>query len=196
MSRVPKRLHGSGTAGDWADLDKFKLTAHYKPLRDSVDSFLGAFWTRNLYVGGSENVGLPGTATGDVTLWEYVPWMVDNTGSQITGFTDSPPTGSPATLVVQVRFLVRVSNAAINVTPKIWHSTTMGGSPTAATISGTAACAATNADYSGTDQIQTVALTLPTSLKYFKAGLTIAGTPDPSYQVWGRAYFDCYVSLP
>jgi hypothetical protein len=171
---------------------KMTEAQHWTPLRDLTDLLATGAVQRNLFVGGSENIGIPAEATGDVTLYGFAPWSVDNTSSQISGFVNT----NGGTLVVQVRFLVRVSNAAINVTPKIFYGSTMGSITTAATVSGTAACAATASDYSGTNQIQTVTLTLPAGLKYFKPALTIAGATAVGYQVWGRAYYDAYVSLP
>ncbi len=196
MSRALKRFHGSGSGGAWSDGDKFKMTTGFTPLRDDVDLLLASSLQKNLFVGGSEVNAIVAEATGDQPLIDFVPWLVDNSDSQISGFTDSPPSGSAATLVVQVRFLVRVSNAAITVTPKIFYGSSMGAISTTATISGAAACSATAADYSGTNQIQTVTLTLPAGAKYFKAALTIGGTPASGYLAWARAYFDAYVSLP
>lgn len=197
MSRALKRWHGSGSGGALADGDELLLTPHWTPLRDFMDLMMAGVLQRNLFVGGSELVGIPAAATGDVTLYDFVPWVVDNTDSAVSGFSDTPPgAATPATIVVRVRFLVRVSNAAINVTPKIWYGSAQNSITTVATISGTAACSATNSDYSGTNQMQTVTLTLPAGVKYFKAGLTIAGTPAADYQVWGRAYYDAFVSLP
>lgn len=171
---------------------KMTETQHWTPLRDLTDLLATGAVQRNLFVGGSELVGIPAEATGDVTLYDFVPWSVDNTSAQISGFS----TTNGGTLVVQVRFMVRVSNAAINVTPKILYGSSMASIATTATISGAAACAATDSDYSGTNQIQTVTLTLPSGVKYFKPRLTVAGTPAAGYQVWGRAYYDAYVSLP
>ena len=162
---------------------------HWKPLRDLTDLLaLGAI-QRNLFIGGSEVNGIPATATGDVTLVEFVPWSVDNVSSQVSGFSNA----NGGTLTVQVRFMVRVSNAAINVTPKVWYGSSMSAISSAATLTGAVSCAATNEDYSGTNQVQIVTLTLPAGLKYFKAGLTIAGTPAADYQVWGRGYYDCFI---
>jgi hypothetical protein len=171
---------------------KMTETQHWTPLRGLTDLLATGALQRNVFVGGSENIGIPAEATGDVTLYDSVPWSVPNESSQISGFS----TANGGTLVVQVRFLVRVSNAAINVTPKVFYGSTMGSIATAATVSGTAACSATDSDYSGTNQIQTVTLTLPAGLKYFRAALTIAGVPAAGYQVWGRAFYDAYVSLP
>lgn len=188
------RVTGSGTGGNWktsAPYDKM-TRARAQVLKDTIDLLLASSLPSNLFVGGSENLGVPATATGDKTLYEFVPWMADNRSNRLTGFTDA----NGATLVVQVRFLLRVSNAAISITPKIWYGSTMDAITTAATYSGAAACSATNSDYSGTNQIQTVALTLPNGLKYFKAGFTIAGTPAADYQAFARAYYDAYVSLP
>lgn len=162
---------------------------HWKPLRDLTDLLLLGAIHRNLYVGGSEVNGIPATATGDLVLLEALPWSVDNTSSQVSGFS----TANGGTLTVQMRFLVRVSNGAINVTPKVLYGSSMSAIATPATLTGAVSCAATDADYSGTNQIQTVTLTLPAGLKYFKPALTVAGTPAADYQVWGRAYYDCFI---
>lgn len=191
MSRVLKRLNGSGALGIWVDLDEFLMDTHATPLRDALDLLSLAAVQRNLYVGGSELTGIPATATGDVVLYDYVPWLVPNDNNQIGGYVDS---AGGATLTRQVRVFARVSNAAINITPKIWYGSSMTAITTALSLTGAAACSATNADYSGTNQIQTVTFTLPTGAKYFKVGFTIAGTPAADYQIWGRAYYDCYVS--
>src|SRR4051812_25542418 len=88
---------------------KMTETQHWTPLRDLTDLLASGALQRNLFVGGSENIGIPAEATGDVTLYNFTPWSVDNTSSQISGFSAT----NGGTLVVQVRFLVRVSNAAI-----------------------------------------------------------------------------------
>jgi len=193
MSRTLKRIHGTGTAGAWVDGDKFKMTLGYTPLRDSLDIALAASFQKNLYVGGSDQVALDAVSAGDMTLLDFVPWLVDNTSGQLTGFTDA----HSATLVVQVRFMLRVSGA-ITLTPKVFYGSSMTAITTVATISGEAACSATNTDYSGSNQIQTIALTLPTGEKYFKAAVTVGGSPtsgSPATEAWARAYFDLYVQL-
>lgn len=191
------RLTGTGTAGAWLTTTPWdRLTrARAQVLKDTLDLLMASDLPKNLYVGGTELTGIPATSTGDKTLYDFVPWLVDNRGTRISGFTDA----NGASIVVQVRFLVRVSNAAINVTPKIWYASSLAtliSGPSAATVSGTAACSATASDYSGANQSQTVALTLPSGANYFKCALTVAGTVDPAYQVWGRAFYDAYVSLP
>jgi hypothetical protein len=196
MSRVLKRIHGSGAGGAWVDGDDFTLTAGFDPLRNVLDLMMAGSTFRNQFFGGSEITGISAEATGDVTLIDWVPLLIDNTSSQLSGFTDSPPSGSAATFVCQVRFFVRVSNSAINVTPKILYGSSMTSFGSTATVSGTAACSAMDSDYSGTNQIQTVTVTLPAGARYFKPQLTIAGTPASGYQVWGRAYADLFVSLP
>ena len=196
MSRVLKRFHGTGSGGAWTDGDKFKLTAGYTPLRDDVDLLLAAVVQRNVWLGGDEVNAKVAEATGDLVLVNWLPWLVDNTSAQISGFTDSPPSGSAATLTAQIRFFLRVSNAAINITPKVWYGSSMGSISTVATISGTAACAATADDYSGTNQIQTVTLTIPSGVKYFKCGFTVAGVPASGYHAWARAVGDIFVALP
>jgi hypothetical protein len=192
MSRVLARLSGSGTAGAYADGDKFKLTTGFQRLKEQIDLLLAGAVQRNVYAGGSKSIGLSATATGDLRLSPVLPIEIDNTVDQISDFTDA----NGATLVVRFRFAVRVSNAAITVTPKVWQGDTEGAITVAATISGTAACSATNSDYSGTDQLQTITLTLPTAAKFYECGVTIGGTPASGYEVWAQAMCDVFVELP
>jgi hypothetical protein len=166
-------------------------TADWTPLRDLLILLAQGGLARNVYVGGSEVTGIVSEATGDKVLIDYVPLAIDNTDNRITGFDDD----NGGTLTVQVRMFLRVSNTAINITPKVWYGTTMGAITTVATISGTAACAATNSDYSGSNQIQTFTVTLPSGARYLKVGFTIAGTPASGYQAWARAYADYYVAV-
>lgn len=197
MSRAPKRIHGSGTGGVFvADTDEFKEASGYTPLRDSIDAVLGALFQTNVPLGGSEVTGIKAEATGDSVVLDWVPWLVQNANSQMSGFSDAPPSGSAAAFVAQVRMFLRVSNAGITITPKVWYGSTMGAITTAATISGTAACSATNDDYSGSNQIQTVTITLPAGTKYLKLGFTVAGTPAAGYEAWARGWGDAYVVLP
>lgn len=195
MSRTPHRWTGSGTAGDLASGDGISLSGFLQPGKENFDLWLAGVIQRGAFAGGSETEGIDASATGDKKLlhWQSIP--IDNSGAQISGFSDT----NGAVLVARFRYRLRVSNGAISVTPKIWYASTESGliaSPTVATISGEAACSATNDDYSGADQIQSVAFTMPSGLKYFGAGFTIGGTPAAGYQVWVRAVCDVFVQLP
>jgi len=190
MSRTLKRIAGSGASGAFAAGDLFKLTPHVQPLKDDLDLFMAGILCRNVFVGGSDSLGIPAESTGDVNLENWLPISIDNTLNQLSAFSDS----NGGVLVCQMRFLVRVSNAGITVTPKIVYGTSIGGLSSVATISGAAACLATASDYSGTDQYQTVTLTLPSGANLLKPLLTIGGTPAAGYQVWGKVLYDCYVS--
>ena len=165
-------------------------STHWTPLRDLTDLLALGCFARNLYVGGSDVLGIPAEVTGDVELPGWFPFLIDNSNSQISGFSNS----NGGTLVVQVRYFVRVSNGAITFTPKIVYGTSMSALSTTATISGQAACSATSSAYTGTDQVQTVAFTLPAGAKWFKALGTIGGTPAAGYQAFARAVHDLYIS--
>jgi len=174
-----------GTA--FVTLERFTLDDANR-IRDSIDKLAAAALAQNVCAGGDENAGIPADATGDVKLYNWVPLFFDNTSSQWSG--------TAATLIAQFRYFVRVSNSAITFTPKVWYAATMAAlisAPVAATISGEAACAATASDYSGTDQIQTVTVTLPAGAKYWAAGGTVGGSVAAGYQVWARAWRDIYV---
>lgn len=190
MSRVIKRIAGSGAGGAFAAGDLFKLTAHVQPLKDDLDLLMLGVLGRNIFAGGSDSLGIPAEATGDVNLENWLPIGIDNTANQLSSFSDV----NSGVLVCQMRFLVRVSNAGITVTPKVMYGTTISGLSSVATISGTSACSATASDYSGTGQYQAVAITLPSGANLLKPMLTIGGTPAAGYQVWGKVLYDCYIS--
>ena len=59
--------------------------------------------------------------------------------------------------------------------------------------SGALACAATSADFSGTNQYQTVSITEPSGVKLWKPQVTVAGTGGNPYTVWVRAVLDSYI---
>ncbi len=189
MSRVLKRLAGGGGGGAFVSGDLFKLTPHVQPLKDDLDLLMLTTLCRNVYGGGSEAVGLDGSATGDADVLNWTPFVVDNTNNQLSTFSDT----NGATFVAQCRFLLRVTNVGITVTPKILYGTTITTVTTVATISGQATCSATNTDFSGTNQYQIVSVTLPTGVNLFKPVVTIGGTPAAGYMAFARAYWDIYV---
>lgn len=190
MSRVIKRIAGSGASGAFAAGDLFKLTAHVQPLKDDLDLFMLGVLARNMFAGGSDSLGIPAESSGDVNIENWLPISIDNTANQLSAFSDV----NGGVLVCQMRFMVRVSNAGITVTPKVKYGTTISGLSSTATISGAAACLATANDYTGTDQYQTIAITLPSGANLLKPMLTVGGTPAAGYQVWGKVLYDCYVS--
>lgn len=169
------------TLPTFAEDDPVMIANFLHPSRDAVALLGLGLAQRNVPMGGSMIVGIVAEATGDVILPEWRPVRVDNSNNQISG---------SANVIVRCRFLVRVSNGAITVTPKVYNITDAG----AATISGGAACSATSADYDGTNQQQTITLTLPSGVKDFQGRLTIAGTPAAGYQCWGVAIFDCFIN--
>lgn len=184
------RLTGTGSGGDLAataPFDKFNR-ARGQVVKETLDVLMAGDLGRNRFVGGGQAFDLDGSATGTLDLQPWVPFGIDNRGNRLSDFSDA----NGASLIVQVRFLLWVSNGAINVTPKIYDITAAA----LATTSGGAACAATSIDYGGTNQQQTLTLTLPNAHHYFKPQLTIAGTPDSGYLVRGTAIYDCYVALP
>lgn len=189
MSRVLKRLAGGGTGGAFISGDLFKLTPHVQPLKDDLDLLLLTTLCRNVFGGGSDAIGLDGSASGDVDLLDWTPFVVDNTSNQISTFSDA----NGATLVAQCRFLLRVTNAGITITPKILYGSTITTVTTVATISGAAACSATAVDFSGASQYQTVSITLPAGVTIFKPQVTIGGTPAAGYEVFARAYWDVFI---
>lgn len=168
-------------------------TVHLDPIKNDLDLWMTGAIQRNVLVAGDDQNGLDASASGDLLLARsYPPIEIDNTASQLSGFTD----GAGAVFAARFRFALRVSNAAISITPKLKYGTTIGGITNVATISGEAACSATADDYTGTDQIQDVLVTLPSGLKLWKALITVGGTPAAGYQAWASVRFCGYVQLP
>ena len=195
MAPLLKLLRGPGSGGVWTDPTDFLMTDHATPLMNLVNMMAAGALFIDKPVGGDEVTGVPTTATGDYVLFNWSPFFIDNRDNRLSGFSD----GFGATFAATITMFLRVSNAAINATPKVWRATTRSGlitSPTAATISGAAACSAISSAYSGTNQIQRVTLTLPNAANFWKVGFTIAGTPAAGYVTYARAWADCCVILP
>ena len=190
MSIVAARLTGTGTGGDFktsAPLDKL-TRARAQIAKEQIDLFLAGTFGRNLFAGGGQHVDLDASVAGSFDLLPWLPIGIDNRDNRISDFDDD----NGATLVIQFRFLVLTTLAAVSVTPRVYDITAAA----AATTSGAAACTATSEAYGGTNQQQTLALTLPNAFHYFKPQLTIGGTPAPGARVRGTALYDCYISLP
>ncbi len=166
----------------------FKKTTHVTPVKYAIElAALGAF-ARNQYMGGHDDdpVGIDCQSTGDKDLHPVsLPFLIDNTSSQISG---------SASIVVQVRFSLRVSDASISLTPKILKSTD-GLTWSAATYSGASAATGTATDFSGTNQKQTLSLTLDAAVRYYKAQVTVAGSVATGFMGWASALFDCYCNV-
>jgi hypothetical protein len=173
----------------FVDNERFTLDDGNRVL-DCVDKFALASLQTNVNAGGFDSLeGIDASATGDVKLREWKALYFDNTGAQWTG--------TSATFVAQYRYRIRVSNVAFSFTPKIWYASTEAGlisAPIAATISGAVACSATNDDYSGSNQLQTVSFTIPSGAKYWAAGGTIGGTPGAGYQAFVSALRDILIT--
>lgn len=188
MTSLWRRILGGSAwvEGQFVEIDNF-----LEPVRINFDLIGKGVVQRNVWAGGDEIMGIPGDTAGDVKLYHWMPLFFDNTSDQF-GFSNSP-----AVSVAVYTYFVRVSNAALTFTPKIWYAVdeeTLITGPTVATISGQTACSATNADYSGTDQIQKVTVTMPSAARYWAAGGTIGGVPSAGYQAWARASRDIYIS--
>lgn len=186
MSRLYTRIVGNISGSYFTTSDRANmLTLVGLPLQYNIElCALGSF-CRGMYAGGDWADAIDCSAAGDVDLIRAVPFTVDNTNSQLSGATN---------LICQMTYYVRVSDAAVSVTPKIFYGATFAALTTAATISGQAACTATTTDYSGTNSIQTVVFTLPAGVKYFKAALTIGGTPAAGLYAYAYAVRDLYIN--
>lgn len=80
-------------------------------------------------------------------------------------------------LTAQLRVECRTDNVGTSVTPKLRNVTD-------STDAGTGvACAATDADFTGTNQKQTVAVTLATGVKKYRLMGTPSNVTDPTYVI-------------
>lgn len=119
-------------------------------------------------LGGSRN-----TSLGLVASAQNAPdWLdVEIDGTSLSGLT--------ATLRVEVRTLA----AGTSVTPRIYNVTDAAAAGTGV------ACTATAADYSGTNQIQTIAVTLASGVKKYRLQGTPSNTTNPTFCI---GYLELY----
>lgn len=122
------------------------------------------------YLGGSRTVSVPQVASAQ----DAVDWVdIELDGTNLGGFTK------------QLRVEVRVGNAATSVTPKLRNVTD-------GTDAGTGvACSATNADYSGTNQKQTITVTIASGVKKYRLQLTPSNTTHPTF---GTGYVEIFAT--
>ena len=121
----------------------------------------------NYYLGGSRAVALPLDSTAQNAV-DYVDVELDSTN--LAGFT------------VQARVDVR-AGAATGIQPKIRNVT--DGTDAGMGV----ACVATNADYSGTSQQQTITVTLAAGVKKYRLMGIPANTTDGTYCIGSMEIF-------
>jgi hypothetical protein len=140
----------------WTPIDAFVLDQLFgfqtaNLLRENMIALASL---RRIYpLGGSREVGLP-----QVASQQNIPsWLdIELDGTSLGGFTK------------QLRVECRVSNAAMSITPTLRNVTD------ASDAAAGAACSATAADYSGSNQKQTVTATLAAGVKKYR----LTGTPS------------------
>lgn len=129
-------------------------------MRDNLIALASARLTYHL--GGSRQVAIPLVASAQ----DAIDWVdIELDGTNMGGLTK------------QLRVEVRVANAATSVTPKLRNVTD-------ATDAGVGvACSATNADYSGTNQKQTITVTIASGVKKYRLQLTPSNTTHPCFGI-------------
>ncbi len=123
-------------------------------------------------LGGSRIVSLPLVASAQKAT-EWIDMEID--GTDMAGMT------------VRARVECRTDNAATSITPSILNVT---DSTTAGT--GTA-CTATNTDYSGANQVQTIAVTLAAGVKKYRLVGTPSNATNATYV--GPGYIEIFATL-
>ena len=169
-------LEGLGLGGMWlGDLTEYFSATKVNHLRQALYLFAAGTFYRSVPIGGSRSCGL--RYSGVIDAVDAVEFEIDNTAN---GVSDSVGVQIPITV------LARVEHISIAVTPRIYN-VTLGA---VATTTGGTACAATAEDYSGTDQRQTLLLTLQTGVNVYKLQFTAT---DSTYQFWGQGWRSLYI---
>ncbi len=169
-------LEGLGPGGVWlGDLTEYFSATKVNQLRQALYLFAAGTFHRSVPIGGSRTRGL--RYSGVIDALDAVEFEIDNTSN---GVSDSDGVQIPITV------LVRVENDTIAVTPRIYNVTTSA----AATTTGGAPCFATDEDYGGTDQRQTLLLTLQAGVNVYKLQFT---STDSTYQFWGQGWRSLYI---
>lgn len=169
-------LEGLGTGGIWVgDQTEYFSATIVNQLRRALYLFAAGSFYRSVPIGGSKTRGL--RYAGVIDAIDAVEFEIDNSSNAVS-------TSDGVTVPITV--LVRVESASIAVTPRIYNITQAAS----ATVSGAAACNATAEDYSGTDQRQTLLLTLQTGINRYKLQFTAT---DSTYQFWGQGWRSLYI---
>jgi hypothetical protein len=122
------------------------------------------------YLGGDRLRAVPNVASAQDAI-NYIDVELD--GTQLAGLT------------VQARVEVRTANAGTTVTPKIRNVTDASDAGTGV------ACSATNTDYTGTNQKQTITLTVASGIKKYRLQLTPSNTTN---DVFGTGYIEIFAT--
>lgn len=155
-----------GNASDGTIIPGFKFG--YAAAERVRQSFAALAAIRHMLpLGGSRNQALQHSAVVDA--YDYIDVEIDST--QLTG------------LSVRARVELRVADAATSVTPSI-RNVTDGVD----VVTGDA-CAATNADYSGTNQKQTLNVPLTAGSKKYRLRLTPSNNTHP---FWAIGYLEIF----
>jgi hypothetical protein len=171
------KLTGSGGGGAYVSADIVDYV-WANILRVDLTLLMLGIIGRNQYGGGDDNIGILASSVTDA-LNQGDGFEIDNTSNQLSGSTG---------VVIQVRVRVRVENAGISVTPRIYNVT----DSSVPTQSGAAACTATATDFSGTNQQQTIALTPVSGKKKYKVQITPSAA---TYQAWASGIlWDLYIA--
>lgn len=122
------------------------------------------------FLGGSRTQSVPQVAAAQ----DAIDWIdVEIDGTLLSGLT------------IQARVEVRSAAAGTSVTPTVRNMTD-------STTAGTGvSCSATAADYSGTNQKQTIALTIASGIKKYRLQLTPSNTTNP---VMGIGYIEIFAT--
>lgn len=186
IKQLPQYTNGADTP--------VTITGFLEVARQLTNAQARGLYGRNVFAGGSLTEEIDASVAGTFDLKPWFPIEIDNRNTnQISGFDNA----NGGTLVVQFRFMLRVTDSGINITPRLVYASSMAGlaSPSVATVSGAAACDDEDEDFAGSaDQYQTLALTLPANvLRLFKPQITIAGSVGTGIGAIALAMYDCYI---
>lgn len=155
----------------WTAISAFALDQIYgyqsaNKQRENLIALVCCRFTHQL--GGSRSQALPQVASAQ-DADSYIDIELD--GTNLGGITK------------QARIECRTFNAATSVTPKVRNVTD-------ATDAGVgAACSATNADYSGANQKQTIALTIAAGVKKYRLQGTPSNVTHPTFVIGYIEFF-------
>ena len=187
------RFNSNASVGPITVGHKYKQLLHGQVTRDNFDIISRATWCKNVPVVPFASVAC--TTAGDKELPGWAPIEIDNTDGILSSFVDAI---EDAVLVVRFRFRLRVSDSALQVTPKLFYGTDLEdltAITTVATIDGEAACSADDLDFSGANQYQMVEATLPGGgvPSVWKPAITAGGTPAAGLFAEVSVWHDVFV---
>lgn len=155
-------------------------------IKDNLVSLASRRSGRSL--GGTRAPGLPNFAVFDPFTHSYRSKYPGVGPHDVDGYVDIEIDGTLlGGLTCQARVEVRTQRPGVTITPKVRNMTDSSDAGTGV------ACSVSNADYSGANQKQTIALTIPSGVKKYRLMYTLSSNALEA-DTWCGGEIECFAT--